>query len=70
MTEEIKFTQEEWEEASDFSARLLEALGAQRQTGHCIHGDDCPVCARGSALLPNYHMKHLLARILRNVRTR
>jgi hypothetical protein len=58
MSDEIKFTQEEWSRASDLACALLESLGPQRISG-------CEHCSVEQVLLPNYKMKYDLAKALR-----
>jgi hypothetical protein len=55
---EIKFSQAEWQQASDLAVELLEALGPQEQYG-------CQRCNPPRTLLPNYKMKYALAKALR-----
>ena len=55
---EIKFSQNEWQQASDLAVDLLIALGPQVQCG-------CQRCNPPRVLLPNYKMKYALAKALR-----
>ena len=55
-SEETNFSEKEWQAASDLAVKLLEALGPV--------GNGCCLCSRHEVLLPNYAMKHALARAL------
>ena len=57
----IKFSQDEWERASDLCRVLLEALGPQKQG--C-----CETCNPPQVLFSNYRMRYVLARALREER--
>lgn len=58
MSDDIKFTQEEWQRANDLAVHLLRQLGPKPQGG-------CETCNPPAMMLPNYAMKYELALALR-----